>query len=128
MSLPACFAADLAIILFLYGLKAILFRFVHSSRLLLGCFLTGLALAVPVTWLTSPDWDNEHVYRIAIWVGCPVGVLAVPCISFFVDFIRRGRDMGRWFVRVPIEVLAVAPAWLYLWAWIQLLILGWIWI
>lgn len=128
MSVPACYIVDFALILSLYGLKAVLLRFVRSPRRLLGGFLFGLVVAIPITWLTSPDWNNEHVYRIAIWVGDPVGVLAVPIVSFFIDILRRCRDMGLWYFRVPIEVLVVAPAWLYLWAWIQLLVLGWVWI
>jgi hypothetical protein len=128
MSIPATYAVDFGLIIALYGFKALLFRFVRSSGFLLGYFFLGVALIVPVTWLTSPDWNNQHVYRISIWVGDPIGILTVPCVSFLVDYVRNRRDMKYWHIRVPIEVLVVVPAWFYVWVLIQVFILNWAWI
>jgi hypothetical protein len=126
MTTPVIYAADFGIVIALYGLKALLFRFVRSSSLLFGCFFLGVALAVPLTWLTSPDWNNDQVYRIAIWVGDPVAFLAVPCVSFLVDFFSGRRDMKYWPVRIPVEVVVVVPAWVVAWVYIMANMLGWL--
>jgi hypothetical protein len=125
MSTFAIWAADFGLIIALYGFKALLFRFVRLPILLLGGFLLGVALAVPVTWLTSPDWDNDCVHRIAIWVGDPVGILAVPCVSFLVDCFKGRRDMRNWPIRVPVEVFVAVPVWVIMW--VQFMVaLGWL--
>jgi len=128
MGFYAYISVAFCLIGFLYVLKAFLFRKVKSSWLVLACFCFGVALMVPITWLIAADWDNPHVFRIAIWIGDPIGVLAVPCVSFLVDFLRGRRDMGQWQVRVPLEMLVLAPVWFYLWMWIQFLCLGWVWV
>ena len=128
MSIPASYAADFGIIVALYGCKALLFRSVRSSSHLLGSFFLAIALAVPMTWLTSPDWNNPHVYHIAIWVGDPIAVLAVPCASFLFDYFRGRRDMGHWPIRVPVEIFVGVPAWVYTWTMIQVFVFGWVWI
>jgi hypothetical protein len=125
MSIFAIWAADFGLIIALYGFKALLFRFVRSPIILLGGFFLGTALAVPVTWLTSPDWDNDYVHRVAIWVGDPVGILAVPCVSFLVDYFRGRRDMRNWPIRVPVEVFVGVPAWIIMWVQIMAA-LGWL--
>ena len=86
----------------------------------------GLAVAVPVTWLISPDWNNGCVHPIANWVGTPVAVLAVPCLSFLVDFAAQHRNMRWWPIRVPCEVLVLAPLWLIAWVQIEYQLLGWV--
>jgi hypothetical protein len=128
MSLAATYTAAFGLIITLYGLKALLFRFLCSSSLLLGCFFLGVALLVPVTWVISPDWNNQHVDRIAIWVGDPIALLAVPCASFLFDYHRGRRDMRYWPVRVPIEVFVAVPAWAFIWAMIECFVLDWVWI
>ena len=106
-------AIDFGLLMALYGYKALLFRFVRSPGLLPGYFFLGVALAVPVTWLTSPDWNNEFTQRIAIWIGDPVAILAVPCVSFLVDYFTGRRDMKYWPIRVPVEIFGIVPAWVY---------------
>jgi hypothetical protein len=128
MSTFAYCATAFGLIVFIYGVKVLLFQFVRSSTFQFLGFLFGVALVVPVIWLISPDWKNEHVCRIAIWVGDPVGILAVPCVSFFIDFVKGCRDMRGWLIRVPLEIFVAAPVWFYTWVWIQLLVLGWVWI
>lgn len=125
MNTFALYATDFGLIAALYGLKALLFRFVRSPGLLFGCFFLGVALAVPVTWLISPDWNNEYVRRIAIWVGDPVAFLSIPCVSFLVDFFRGRRDMKGWPIRVPAEVFVAVPAWTLCWILIMVS-LGWL--
>ena len=128
MSIPVTFAIDFGLIIALYGYKALLFRFVRASGLLIGCFFLGAALVVPITWLTSLDWNNEHIYRIAIWVGDPIAILAIPCASFLFDYFKGWRDMRYWPIRVPVEVFVAVPVWVYVWTLIQCFILGWVWI
>lgn len=128
MSVFAYCAIAFGLIAFLYVLKALLFRFVRSPVFLLLGFMFGVAVAVPCTWLISPDWENEHISRIAIWVGDPVGILTVPCASFIIDFVRGRHEMRSWRIRVPLEVFVAVPAWFYVWVWIQFLVLGWVWI
>ena len=122
------YAIAFALMVALYGLKALLLRFVRSPILLALCFFAGVALLVPVTWLISPDWNNEHVARIAIWVGDPIGILLVPCVSFLFDLLKGRHDMSGWRLRVPLEILVAGSVWFYAWAWIQFLVLGWVWI
>ena len=128
MNIVVTYAVDFGVVLSLCGLKALLFRFVRSRQLILACFFLGVALLTPVTWLVSPDWNNEYIYRIAIWVGEPVAVLAVPCVSFLLDYFKGRRGMGRWQLRVPLETFVAMPVWIFIWAWIQFSVLGWEWV
>lgn len=126
MSTLTLYATDLSLILCLYALKLALFRFVRTEVVLLGAFFLGVALAVPVTWWTSPDWINQCVYPISNWIGAPVAVLTVPCLSFLADFVTKHRSMRYWQVRVPCEVLVFAPLWLMAWVQIEHHVLGWV--
>ena len=128
MSVAASYVTDFAVIFSLYGLKVLLFRFVRPSGMLLGCYSLALALAVPITWLASSDWHNPHVYRIGIWIGDPIAVLAIPCASFLFDFLRGCRDMKHWPIRCIVEIFIVVPAWVYVWIMIQVFVFGWVWI
>jgi hypothetical protein len=128
LNIFATYIVDFGLIIALYGYKALLFRFVRASGLLISYFFLGVALLVPITWLTSPDWNNDFVCRIAIWVGDPIGILAIPCASFLFDYFKGWRDMRYWPIRVPIEIFVAAPLWLIIWAFIQFFVLGWVWI
>ncbi len=122
------YAIGLGIILSLYALKAALFRRESSPRRMLVWFLAAVALAVPITWLISPDWNNRDVARISNWVGTPIMVLTVPCLSFFFDYANGRRSKGRWYIRIPLEVLVGVPGWVFGWALIELFVFGWIYI
>ena len=90
------------------------------------CAATDLAVAV--TWITSPDWENDFVLRISVWVGDPVAVLSVPVASFLFDFISARRSMRLWYIRIPIEVALLVPLWFGLWIYIMLsgMAIGWL--
>lgn len=122
-------AGSVGLILFLYTVKAVTLRHVRGVAMAGISFAIATVLCVPVTWLLSPDWDNQHVLRIEIYVGNPMITLAIPCISFLIELIRRsvGRA-GGWLWRVPLEIFIAVPAWLYCWVYFELLVLGWIWI
>ena len=115
-----------ALISGLYGLKIFLFRRVHQPRVVFCLFILGVCLALPITWLLSPDWDNQWVQRIGIWVGEPIGALTVPCVSFLYDYFSGQREIGRWYVRVPVEILILIPVWAFIWVQIMCWILGWV--
>jgi len=128
MSVNASYAADFGIVIALYGLKALLFRSVRSAGFSLGCFFFIVALFVPVTWLTSPDWNNQNVARIAIWVGDPIAILPVPSVSFLFDFFSHRRYTHYWRIRVSLEIFAAFPLWVFIWVMIQVIVFNWVWI
>jgi hypothetical protein len=118
------------IVLFLYVSKALVLRFVHTDVLARLLFVAAVALCVPLTWAISVDWDNSEVSRIANYVGYPVSILTVPCVSFLFDLRRRQRGAvmpggcGYW--RMPLELLVVVPLWIVFWIYFETFILGWI--
>jgi hypothetical protein len=128
-NLWAFFAGSAGLILLLYAVKAAVLRYVRPPTVALLTFFAVVAACVPVTWTLSPDWGNRHVLRIAIYIGDPVGTLAVPCASFLVDLARWSAGQhGGWLWRVPLELFLMVPLWLYVWAFFQFLVLGWVWI
>jgi hypothetical protein len=116
------------VILGLYALKAALFRRAISPFRTLVYFLAAVALAVPVIWLFCPAWNTFNSAPIAHWVGTPIMVLTVPCISFLFDYANGRRSKGRWSIRLPLEIFVGVPVWASIWVWIMLLALEWIWI
>lgn len=129
MSVPVSYAADGCYIIALYALKLALFRSLRSRLFVLGCFFIGVAVIIPLTWVTSPDWNNPHVYRIGIWIGDPIAVLAVPTVSFFFDYFKGDYYLrGFQTVRFLLEILVGVPVWFIIWVYIQCFLLGWVWI
>lgn len=122
------YAGSAGLILVLYAMKAALLRYTATATAA-AAFAVAVAAAVPVTWALSPDWDNPNVLPVASYVGQPVATLAVPCASFLVDLSRRsaGRPSG-WRWRVPLELFIAVPMWGVVWAFAELLVLGWVWI
>ena len=122
-------SAAWALILFLYAAKAVILHHICQAALAGGIFVAVAALCVPVTWGLSPDWDNEFVLPAGNYFGSPIGTLTIPCGSFFIDLARRSAGCkDDWYWRVPLEILVGIPAWVYLWVYIQFLVLGWVWI
>lgn len=117
------------LILLLYAVKAAALRYLRTAVVSLSTFSLAVAACVPVTWALDPDWQNQHVLRIAIYIGSPVATLAVPCASFLVDLTRRSAGHpGGWLWRVPLELFLAVPAWFYFWVFFEFLVLGWMWI
>jgi hypothetical protein len=117
------------LVLLLYAVKATLLRYIESVPAAVAAFSVAVAACVPVTWALSTDWNNQHVLRVAFYVGNPVATLAVPCASFLVDLARRSAGhRGGWLWRVPLELLLGVPVWLYTWVFFEFLVLGWVWI
>jgi hypothetical protein len=122
-------AGYLALILALYGVKALVLSPGCNRMTAVILFLAVAAAAVPVTYILSPDWGKIYIAPIAIYVGDPVTLLAVPCASFARDWSRRPPSGGwrDWLWRAPLEIIIVIPAWLVICVGISLL-LGWVWI
>ena len=92
-------------------------------------FAVIAVICVPITWAASPDWDNQHVYRIAIFVGSPIHTLTVPCVSFAIDSARSSnRRPDEWIWRIPLELFVAVPMWFVFWVYFEFFVLGWIWI
>jgi hypothetical protein len=126
-------AGNAGLILFLYGVKAAALRHLRPALLAGVAFFGAVVLCVPLTWALSPDWHNPNVLRIAVYVGSPIACLAVPCASFLVDLACRsaggpGEPSAAPPWRLPVELLIAVPAWIYLWVWVEVLVLGWVWI
>lgn len=122
------YVGSAALIVILYAVKALVLALVLRPAWALLVFGGVIAICTPFTWALSPDWDNEHVYRIAIYVGCPIATFAVPCVSFFFDLAKRqAGQLGHWYWRIPLEVLVI-PLWVHLWVFFEFLVLGWVWI
>ena len=123
------FTGSALLIIVLYVIKALLLRFTRKVSLRIVLFAIAVLLCVPATWALSTDWNNRHVFRIAIYFGNPMATLFVPCLSFLVDCDRREADwLGGWFARLLVELLICVPAWFYLWIFIEVFVLQWVWI
>ena len=129
-NLWVCYAGSVGLILFLYVVKAASLRYLRGAPAAGTAFAAAMTLCVPVTWALSPDWDNEHVLRIGIYVGSPIATLAVPSVSFLIDLVRRPAVGQRreWHWRVPLELFIAVPVWVYFWVFCEFLVLGWVWI
>jgi hypothetical protein len=115
-----------AIVVVLYGLRAMLYRWVPNPRHIAVGMSLGLALAVPVVWLFSGDPKGEHqVSIIGRWVFAPVCWLMVLSLSCLLDLLRGWYDLHHWYIRFPLEILIGIPVWTFLWGWICI-ILNWI--
>ena len=123
------YVGSAGLILALYAVKAAVLRYIHSPREAAALFAIAVAACVPVTLSLSPDWNNDHVFRVGIFVGSPVVTLAVPFVSFHFDLMRRSAGrLGKWWWRMPLELLIGVPLWLYFWVFFELMVLGWVWI
>jgi hypothetical protein len=123
------YLGSVGLILLLYAAKWAVLRFVSCAGLAAALFSAVVALCVPATWALSPDWDNEFVLPIGIYVGSPIATLTVPFVSFLIDLLRRSAGSpGDWLWRVPLEVLVGVPAWVYFCVYFAFLVLGWVWI
>jgi hypothetical protein len=91
-------------------------------------FGSAVVIGVPAAWVLDPDWRNPNVARVSIWVGTPIGLLAVPVGSFLFD-LAWGVG-GSWWGRPPrigVELLVAVPSWFFGWLVVQVFVLGWVW-
>ncbi len=104
------------LVLSLYAVKEAALQFAGRTGLAGSMFAAAVFLCVPITWVLSPDWDNEFVLPAGVYVGCPIMVLTVPTASFAFDLPRRASDrLGEWRWRIPLEVFVGIPAWACCW-------------
>jgi hypothetical protein len=123
-----CYLGSIGLILLLYYVKDVVLRRVRGVANARIAFASAAGICVPITWILSPDWDNVHVHRIAILLGSPIYTLVVPYVSFLVDLGRRerGKD-GDWHWRIPLEIFIGVPAWFFFWIFLEVVVLGWVW-
>jgi hypothetical protein len=84
-----------------------------------------VSAACTVSWkiILSGVAPNAH------YVGNPIATLTVPTVSFVTDLVRRAAGQpGGWYWRVPLEILVGVPLGVYLWVYVEVLVLGWVWI
>ncbi|MFT3880906.1 MAG: hypothetical protein QM703_14740 [Gemmatales bacterium] len=121
------YVGGLGLILFLYLAKAVVLRYVRESAFALVAFVYLAALCVPIAWALSPDWKNRSILPIANYVGTPIIIMTVPCLSFLIDLSRRPKDTAKeWYWRIPLEVVVFVPLWFYFWVFFEV-VLGWVW-
>lgn len=123
------YGGSIALVVFLYAAKCLTLRKAAHPRRATALFSLAVAVCIPVTWALSPDWDNPHVFRIAIYAGSPIATLSVPALSFFMDLTSRAdRPPVDRFMRRLLEWFVAVPLWFFAWIFIEVFILGWVWI
>jgi len=123
------YAGSIVLVVFLYGAKCLILRKATHARLATALFALAVAACVPMTWALSPDWNNPHVFRVAIYAGSPIGTLFVPVISFFADLTRStNRPPANGLARCLFEWFVAVPLWFVAWIFIEVFALGWVWI
>lgn len=100
-----------------------------KSVALLGYSLLVTAL-LPIIWLfLVTDWFNPHIFRVACWVGDPIGHLTVATVAFGVYLTRpQPPTLTQYLWRSLLEVFVVYPEWFYGWAIFSFFFLGFGWI
>jgi uncharacterized membrane protein len=125
---PASILYAVGLLLLLFVLRYLIIRRSRRARDAVAWYCLTVAIFLPAIWLLVViDRDNQAVDEIACWVGYPVALLFVPSVLFGVDW-RMGSWLtpGGYAIQSGIELLVLIPIWLYLWVWIEFLILGWI--
>ncbi|MBS0261826.1 MAG: hypothetical protein JSS02_07700 [Planctomycetes bacterium] len=122
------YAGSIALIFFLYGAKGVILRNARNPRVRIALFSIAVAVCIPVTWGLSPDWNNRHVFRIAIYVGSPIATLTIPVISFLADSARTNGIPRPRLVRGLLEWFVAVPLWFVGWAFFEAFVMGWVWI
>ena len=121
--------AFIAFLTGLYGIKITAFRLVESRIRITAIVVAPMLAAVPIFWMTSPDWNYPYVSRMGVLIGEPAHFLAVPLLSLIVDLIRPRSAANRyWYFRIPLEWFVAIPLWMFVWGSIECYILGWVFI
>jgi hypothetical protein len=114
-----------ALILALYGAKVGALLGVRSKWWASLVFAIALCFCVLVTWELA-DWNPPYTTTAGRYVGTPIHMFAVPCVSFFVDLSRRSAGKScNWFWRVPLELFVGVPLWMFVWSFFEFA-LGWV--
>jgi hypothetical protein len=117
----------LAPVLALYGVKAVALLRIRSGAGAALLFFAAVAVCVPATWALS-NGGAPYVAPVAHYVGTPIHLLTIPCVSFLVDLSRRAAGKsGDWYWRIPLEIVIGLPVWIMAWTYAELA-LGWVWI
>ena len=112
----------LGVVIALYGLRSTLYSSMTKSRHIALAMAVGVAVALPVIWLFSPNSKTEPQILIGRWVFPPVCLLAVFCVSCLYDLIKGRTNLNYWYVRFPLEIVVGIPAWTFVWGWICIII------
>jgi hypothetical protein len=97
--------------------------------LALGLYLLALAALLPYLYhCTIDSWNSPVCNALSNWVGGPIAAFTVPTAFFLYDVLAHKQPSLRFYaIRSLLEIVLV-PLWVFAWAWIELLILGWVWI
>jgi hypothetical protein len=115
----------------IYVAKRWIVRCASSLRAAIGWYGLAVACSLPYIWfLVVLDWQNPHVFRLACWVYDPLGIWAVPTLSFTWDIMHRtpGLSEVAYLARSLVELVLIIPVWLAVWVFISFLFLGGGWI
>jgi hypothetical protein len=114
----------------LYLAKLRILRLRVRPWMAFGLYLIVLAALLPYLYCRATvDWNSPCVRPQANWIGGPIAVFTVPTASFLDDVLAQKRPSA-WFyaLRSLVELVMIVPFWTFVWAWIEILILGWVWI
>jgi hypothetical protein len=104
----------LGIVLALYALRAVLYRYMEHGRRIALVLGVAFALAVPTLWIFLPRSAEHPQPPFGNWVFPPTAWLAVPLISSAVDLTRGRHDLRRCYLRFPLEVFVGIPLWIFI--------------
>lgn len=95
----------------------------------LGLYFFVLAALMPYLYYRAAvDWNSPCVRPQANWIGGPIAAFTVPTASFLYDVLACKQPSLKFYVIRSLLEIALVPMWAFVWAWIELLILGWAWI
>jgi hypothetical protein len=115
------------------GLSAVVYlgRFrIHRAdvppRAAIALFAVVLLLTLPFAYWYVDLATGTRSAPPAKWLGDPLAVFGVPCVSFMVfDTRRTPAGWKGYTIRTVAELLVVFPVWFVAWAWAEVWI-GWI--
>jgi hypothetical protein len=126
----AAYGLGFLLLVLLYTAKRCIVRFAPSVPAALAWYGLAVACSLPYIWfLVVLDWQNPFVYRLSCWLYNPVGILAVPTLSFTWDVARRTAwPWQAYLARSLVEIVVVIPIWLVCWLFFSFFFLGGGWI
>jgi hypothetical protein len=95
----------------------------------LGLYLLVVAALLPYLYhCTIDSWNSPDCNPLSNWVGGPIAAFTVPAAFLLYDVLTHKRPSLRFYAIRSLLEIAIVPFWVFAWAWIELLYLGWIWI
>jgi hypothetical protein len=128
-SAGVAYALGGVLLVIIYVAKFIITRLTHSTPVLIAWYCLLVALSLPCIWFfVDTDWWNPFVYRLACWVGLPVGIWLVPTYSLWLDASAAERPSLRQYCwRSVVELLLLVPVFVVALN-VLMFVIGWGWI